>query len=386
MLSGVYTGTTDATRLEITIVDTSTTALNLETVLGASTVLAKAIVHGGNANDTITGGSSADTITGGSGDDVISGTAGADNIDGGTGNDSITLGAGSHTVDGGIGTDTLTVTTTATDTEWNSITNVETIHIATDVATTIAAVNGLVASGATLYVDASALITTNILTFDGSGEQDGKFSIVGGAASDIITGGTGADTISGGGGSDSIAGGNGADSILGGAGSDQITGGAGADTMDGGADNESFIILNADTASVKGTGTASASNLVFGTALNAAQSFSTTGLDIINSFAAGDTINLYSTDTTGVAFNATIVTNAGTFTDATGQLGLIKGAYSSSLGTFTASATGTDTALIYDTDGTSASGALNAIILVGYVGAGGADTIDTTSGLFTAVA
>jgi hypothetical protein len=52
---------------------------------------------------------------------------------------------------------------------------------------------------------------------------------------------------------------------------------------------------------------------------------------------------------------------------------------------FTASTTGTDSALIWDTNGTTAAGSYAEIILVGYVDTGTTDTI-SAAGLFTVVA
>jgi len=73
--------------------------------------------------------------------------------------------------------------------------------------------------------------TAALLTFDGSAEINGYFSITGGGSNDTITGGFLADTITGGSGNDSIVGGGGNDSLTGGEGVDSITGGAGQDTI-----------------------------------------------------------------------------------------------------------------------------------------------------------
>ena len=89
-----------------------------------------------------------------------------------------------------------------------------------------------VASGSTLNVNASALTSTSAnFTFNGSAENNGSFSVTGGAGADTITGGFVSDTISGGAGADSIVGGSGADSLTGGEGQDTINGGAGLDTV-----------------------------------------------------------------------------------------------------------------------------------------------------------
>jgi Ca2+-binding RTX toxin-like protein len=59
-----------------------------------------------------------------------------------------------------------------------------------------------------------ALLTSASLTFIGTAETNGTFSVVGGAGTDAITGGTGADTITGGNGADTITGGKGSDNIV----------------------------------------------------------------------------------------------------------------------------------------------------------------------------
>ncbi|MBL0011893.1 MAG: hypothetical protein IPP22_14845 [Nitrosomonas sp.] len=72
---------------------------------------------------------------------------------------------------------------------------------------------------------------SGVLTFNGSAETDGAFTITGGTGNDSITGSSGNDTISAGTGNDTLVGGAGNDSIASGAGTDTIMGSAGADTI-----------------------------------------------------------------------------------------------------------------------------------------------------------
>ncbi len=118
-----------------------------------------------------------------------------------------------------------------TDTGLNSI------GFNNDATNTLTMVDANVSANSVLTVGAFSM--TNPLTFDGSAETDGKFSIIGGSGADNITGGSGSDTIVGGSGNNTIYGGNGADSIIGGTGADSISGGDGSDTIygGGGADN-----------------------------------------------------------------------------------------------------------------------------------------------------
>lgn len=153
------------------------------------------------------------------------------NADGG---DSIVLGAGDDTLlvavtildnttttlTGGAGNDTLTLSTGATATMSTLVTGFEKINFGADLIASITTVDQNVAAGVTFTVDGAALITTNALTFNGAAELDGKFSITGGAAADVLTGGALADTISGGLGADTITGSGGADSLTGGVGAD----------------------------------------------------------------------------------------------------------------------------------------------------------------------
>jgi len=140
-------------------------------------------------------------IVGGKSDDTFTLTAAVDQING-------------VSLNGNDGNDTLTVKVGATAAALNGVTNVETIIFKQAAAnTTITTVDTLVASGATLTVDASSF-TTKTLTFDGNNETNGSFKITGGAGADILTGGAGADTLTGNGGLDVLDGKGGNDQFL----------------------------------------------------------------------------------------------------------------------------------------------------------------------------
>ena len=141
-------------------------------------------------------------IVGGKSDDTFTLTAAVDQING-------------VTLNGNDGNDTLTVKVGATTTALDGVTNVETVIFKEDTAanTTITTVDTLVASGATLTVDASSF-TTKTLTFDGKNETNGSFKITGGALADILTGGAGADTLTGNGGLDVLDGKGGNDQFV----------------------------------------------------------------------------------------------------------------------------------------------------------------------------
>jgi Ca2+-binding RTX toxin-like protein len=143
-------------------------------------------------------------------------------IVGGKSDDTFTLTAADNqiapvTLNGNNGSDTLTVkvgNAVPLGAAINGVTNVETIifkQAATN--TEITTVNEVVASGATLTVDASSF-TTKSLIFDGSAEANGSFKITGGAAPDNLKGGALADTLIGGGGTDQLWGNGGNDQFV----------------------------------------------------------------------------------------------------------------------------------------------------------------------------
>jgi Ca2+-binding RTX toxin-like protein len=123
-------------------------------------------------------------------------TAG-DSIDGGAGNDTVIL-------DGDYSTNVkLRVTT---------LTRVETLVLNGGFHNVITTVNGTVAAGKALTVDASGLWGS--LTFNGGAEKDGRFVMTGSSADDNLTGGSKNDTIAGNAGADVLTGGAGADKFV----------------------------------------------------------------------------------------------------------------------------------------------------------------------------
>lgn len=141
------------------------------------------------------------------------------NVTGGLGGDTFNFIAGTglvakHTIDGGAGTDTvaLTTDTAVAATDFDGVSNIESITIGnTGTNVSITTKDQLVSSGATLSMANTG--NANPLTFNGSAETDGTFSITGAAGVDVITGGAGADTISGAAGADTITTGTGADTV-----------------------------------------------------------------------------------------------------------------------------------------------------------------------------
>jgi hypothetical protein len=191
-----------------------------------------------------------------------------------------------------------------------------------------------------------------------------------------VTGANGAVTV-GGTGALTITGSAGDETIIGTAGNDIITGGAGADKITLVSGTDSVIVASDAT----GAGTATAGSLTAGVAIGTSTlSFASTAMDVITNFADGDTVQLYTTGTTAITTSTTLLTAASTWGAATvGDVALVRG--NNAAGVFTASTTGADSALIWDTNGTTAAGSYGVVILVGYTD-GGTDTI-SAAGLFT---
>jgi Ca2+-binding RTX toxin-like protein len=161
---------------------------------------------GGAGNDHLIGGPHGDILQGAGGDDLIDfthDTSHSFTATGGTGDDTIDVGAtlvAADRIDGGTGNDTVIMNGhNFTDLiTFNSATlqNIDTLEITGSSAPGIVTNDATVATGATMTIDAHTL--TGGLTFDGHLEADGHFTILGGAATNVIEGGQLADTITGG--------------------------------------------------------------------------------------------------------------------------------------------------------------------------------------------
>ena len=256
-------------------------------------------------------------IVGGKSDDTFTLTAAVDQING-------------VSLNGNNGSDTLTVKVgNAVTTAINGVINVETIifkQAATN--TTITTVNEVVASGATLTVDASSF-TTKTLTFNGSAEANGSFKITGGALADVLKGGALADTLIGGGGTDALTGNGGNDQFL----LNKSTAGNEVTIADFNIvanNNDVFALSNAAfdgapavgaalTDSAVAAATNSANTILVDTLVNLTANQTATGL--VRFGYAKDTGNLFydadgnfSTDRILIATTAALNLNAGNFT------------------------------------------------------------------------
>jgi Ca2+-binding RTX toxin-like protein len=223
----------------------------------ANGALPRALLFGGDGNDTLTGGSGDDELFGQGGNDTLLGKGGNDLLFGGAGNDVLIGGAGddqmfgqagddriiwnpgdgTDLVEGGDGIDTVEVnggnasevfTATANGTRVR-FDRVSPAPFSLDIGTAenlVVNMNG----GDDTFTGSNGLAPLIKLTVDGGAGND---TITGGDGDDILIGGEGNDTLVGGRGNDVLLGGSGDDVFVWnpGDGSDTIEGQAGTDTL-----------------------------------------------------------------------------------------------------------------------------------------------------------
>ena len=272
---------------------------------------------------------------------------------------------------GGTGTDTLNIsgTNSTTTTNLDFITGFENINITGTGSYSATPVVGALVTGTT-NISASAVIGTTTITIDATaGTSAKKVNITGGAlttSSNVLTGGAGADTLTGGAGADTLAGGTGADVL----------------NLGGGA-------VGVITATATSTGVAAP--LAISSAIPTVGTvISTLSLDIVNGFAAGNTIAITTAANSTTVTTYNLIRNGGTLGAGTvNNAALITGNYDSATNLFTVSNTGTSTLFAYDDDGIlNVSNNFVGIVLVGYTDTGAADTYiagGTTGATFTSV-
>lgn len=199
--------------------------------------------------------------------------------------------------------------------------NLKTVTISAAGAISLSFEHAGAAGTAPLSINASAA-TGAVKLSAGAGDQN----IVTGTGNDIISGGAGADTINVGTGSDTLA--------------------IAAGTTGGGGDSGTFTL--------------------------AAGAIVTTGFDVVTGMGAGDRIQLSPTAYTGNAGAAAgLIANGTAATSFNGLvlldngIEIVRGTYAA--GSFTASASGADSMLIYDAAANLGYTAYEAIVLIGYV-------------------
>ncbi|HXL99045.1 MAG TPA: DUF4347 domain-containing protein, partial [Rhizomicrobium sp.] len=233
---------------DLTTNDATVAAAQILTVDGSALGSGNSLTFDGSAETdgsfVLIGGAGADTLTGGAGNDVFKmQSGGADTVNGGGGIDIFHFGntlTAADTVNGGSGADKIVLDGDYTAGNAlvlgaTTISGVEEIIVTGGFSYTITTNDGNVASGQSLVINASGLGAGDVLTFNGSAENDGSFSINAGAGNDVLTGGAGNDNFNlTQGGNDTAHGGAGNDVfILNGSltAADAINGGPGNDTV-----------------------------------------------------------------------------------------------------------------------------------------------------------
>ena len=117
---------------------------------------------------------------------------------GGAGNDTFLMGYGmtsADSIDGGAGINTLSFTPNPVISSdgINGVANVQNILFPASVAINITTLESLVASGQTLTVNGSYIASS--LTWNGSAETNGSFTLIGGLGNDTLIGGSCNDTF-----------------------------------------------------------------------------------------------------------------------------------------------------------------------------------------------
>ena len=222
---------------------------------------------------------------------------------------------------------------------------------------TAAAAAGFGLSTTAKTVTVAAAASTGAVVFNAAGNTNTAVSlnITGSStAQNTLTGGSGADVITGGAVADTIAGGRGADRIV-------LTAG-GTDTVFQGTLESQQI----STVAIAG-GLVTA--FTFGSA------------DQITGFGNGDLIDLGNgdLDVTGDL----VQTNSNTFSVADDKGVYIRGTYNATAGTFSFSATGSDTVVIFDAD-EAGTFDVQAVLLIGFSGTI-VETSGTSNGVYTGV-
>jgi Ca2+-binding RTX toxin-like protein len=392
--TSTYNAASKITLSDAVVVANAATATNSFTVSRTSSETGTLTVDGSTITGTnlvLTGASGADTLTGGAFNDTITGGSGADSMTGGAGNDMFTYTAAGQAsgdvIVGGDNTDTVhfnlaTATSdTTVDMTYASWSGIEVLRLDRGASTgkTIATFTTTQLSGSTYSVAAVAGTGTGVAQITATGgstsstlnfsgltpantSSDGATELVFSYSSTATTG----QYITGSGLSDAIAGGAGADTIYGGDGSDTITDSALTDIYYL-TDSSTATSITDTVVAIADTGTniALAATAVIDSTTSVVTdgsaniNFLTTAAAIVYGAGAGDSVtSALSLLTNGTAKSSSAIVTAD-------KVNTVRGSFDQSTGTFTYSATGTDTLVAYDSNGIISTAAYDAIVLVG---------------------
>ena len=201
-------------------------------VISGATILENLIA--GSGNDSVVGNDAGNRVWGNMGDDTLLGGRGADRLDGGAGDDKLVGGAGVDTaIFSGKGAIQVTLANSG----------VQDTGQGRDI---LMGIENIVSGNGrdSLWGNAAA----NVLNGNG-----GKDQLYGNGGNDRLLGGNGADQLRGGSGEDRLLGGQGNDTLLGGNGSDRLEGALGRDILTGGRGADVFVFVAlADSGTARG--------------------------------------------------------------------------------------------------------------------------------------
>jgi hypothetical protein len=227
--------------------------------------------------------------------------------------------------------------------------------------------SGQLTIGALTNATATKVFLNGAVALTGTFANAALTKIVGGSndsAVNITAAGAGGKTVTLGNGANTIVTGAGSDTITTGLGASKVTGAAGGDTITFGAGHTGVASVIYSATGETSTGAVTSGSTVVSAAA---------GYDIVSGLRAGDTIDLGAL--TGDAYTAG---NVGTaiIAASTGSPAIVRGNWSPVTGYFATSATGTDSLVQWDSNGTAGAGNIESIILVGFVNTASQTTID----------
>jgi len=245
-------------------------------------------------------------------------------------------------------------TLTISNTNLSPSTGLLTVGALTNATATAVFLNGAVALTGT-FNSATKVV-------GGTNNANVTLTAAGGGAGTTITLGNGNNNITGGGGNDTITTGTGASTVTGAAGGDTITFGAGHTGV--------ATVVYTATGETSSTAVSNGASIVSAAA----------GYDVITGLRGGDKVDLQGLTANAFTAAATALTTSLLTAGTNGDIAIVRGNWNSLTGYFTTSATGSDSLLQWDSNGTAAGGSVETIVLVGFANSA---TTSTNDGLIT---
>jgi S-layer protein len=230
--------------------------------------------------------------------------------------------------------------------------------------------SGQLTIGALTNATATKVFLNGAVALTGTFNNAALTRIVGGSddsAVSITATGAGGKTITLGNGANTIVSGAGSDTITTGLGASKVTGAAGGDTINFGAGHSGVASVIYSATGETSTGAVTSGSTVVSAAA---------GYDIVSGLRAGDTIDLQALTGGLYAGANTAISTSIIAAGANGDIAIVRGNWSAVTGYFATSATGTDSLVQWDSNGTTGAGNIESIILVGFVNTASSSTAD----------